>query len=80
MGVYNLAEAKAHLSELVDRAEAGETIEITRRGKPAAKLTPASPKKKPIDVEALRRLTASLPSQSQSAADFVREMRGDERY
>ena len=30
----NLAEAKAHLSELVDRAEAGETMEILRRGKP----------------------------------------------
>ena len=27
----NLAEAKAHLSELVTRAEAGETVEIMRR-------------------------------------------------
>jgi prevent-host-death family protein len=29
-----LAQAKAHLSELVDRVEGGEAIDITRRGKP----------------------------------------------
>jgi prevent-host-death family protein len=75
-----LAEAKAHLSELVDRAEAGETIDITRRGKPAAKLTPPEPKKLPIDVDALRALTSTLPWQSQSAAEFIREMRDHARY
>ena len=32
----SLAEAKARLSELVDRAEAGEQIMITRHGRPAA--------------------------------------------
>ena len=30
----SLADAKAHLSELVDRVEAEESIDITRRGKP----------------------------------------------
>jgi hypothetical protein len=34
MDAVNLAEAKAHLSELVDRVEAGDSIDITRRGKP----------------------------------------------
>ena len=32
MDVVNLADAKAHLSELVDRVEAGDSIDITRRG------------------------------------------------
>ena len=32
--------ARAHLNALVRRAEAGETIIITRRGKPVAKLIP----------------------------------------
>lgn len=32
----NLADAKAGLSALVDRAEAGEVVEILRRGRPAA--------------------------------------------
>ncbi|MES0099813.1 type II toxin-antitoxin system prevent-host-death family antitoxin [Mesorhizobium sp. M0019] len=35
-----IAEAKARLSELVSRAEAGEEIVITRRGKVAARLVP----------------------------------------
>jgi prevent-host-death family protein len=36
MGNVNLADAKAHLSELVARAASGETVCITRRGKPVA--------------------------------------------
>ncbi len=33
-------EAKTHLNELLQRASKGETIRITRRGVPVAKLTP----------------------------------------
>lgn len=36
----NIAEAKAHLSALVDRAAAGEEIVIARSGKPVARLVP----------------------------------------
>lgn len=36
-----LFEAKTHLSELVSRAEAGETITITKHGRPVARLVPA---------------------------------------
>jgi prevent-host-death family protein len=36
----NIAEAKARLSELVARAEAGEEVVIARHGKPAVTLTP----------------------------------------
>jgi len=36
-------EAKTHLSQLVERALAGEEIVVTRRGKPAVKLTPVTP-------------------------------------
>ena len=35
-------EAKTHLSELVARAEAGETVTITRHGRPVARLVPPS--------------------------------------
>jgi len=34
-------EAKTHLNELLRRVSAGETIRITRRGIPVAKLVPA---------------------------------------
>ena len=40
MKVVNVAEAKAHLSELVERAAAGEEIIVARAGKPRAKLVP----------------------------------------
>lgn len=46
-------EAKTHLSELLDRAERGEEIVITRRGKPVAKLVPAvAEKDRSLDVRA----------------------------
>ncbi len=38
--VVNVAAAKAHLSELLDRAAAGEEIVIARAGRPVARLAP----------------------------------------
>ena len=36
----NLYDAKTHLSELVDRASAGEEVIIAKAGKPMARLVP----------------------------------------
>lgn len=80
MGVINLAEAKAHLSELIDRVEAGDSIDIARRGKPVARLTAVERPRKAIDAALLRSLTAQMPPQSQGAADLVRSMRDGDRY
>jgi len=80
MDSYSLADAKAHLSELIDRVEAGETVEITRRGKLVAKLTPPSKPLQKLDIDALRRLTAGHTRQEQSAGEFVRAMRDSDRY
>jgi prevent-host-death family protein len=41
----NIAVAKARLSELVARAEAGEEVIIARDGKPAVTLTPRTPER-----------------------------------
>jgi prevent-host-death family protein len=38
----NLYEAKSHLSELVDRAAAGEEIVIAKSGRPMARLMPVT--------------------------------------
>lgn len=35
-----ITDAKAHLTELVRRAEAGEEVVLTRRGRPAVRLVP----------------------------------------
>jgi prevent-host-death family protein len=76
----SLAEAKTHLSELIDQVSKGEQVTITKRGKPVAQLTPIVPKRKPIDFKALRKLTESMPLQDQSAGEFMRELRDNDRY
>jgi len=75
-----LAEAKARLSELTELAAAGEPVIITKRGKPVARMSQPERPRQPIDLEALRRLTASMPPQADEAAEFVRRMRDDSRY
>jgi antitoxin (DNA-binding transcriptional repressor) of toxin-antitoxin stability system len=80
MRSVSVAEAKAQLSRLLDAVERGEELEITRRGKPVAKVTRLPPPPKPLDVDAIRRNLADLPWQEESAADLVRRMRDEDRY
>lgn len=44
-----LSEAKAQLTELARRAEAGEEVLLTRRGHPAVRLVPAARDKPDAD-------------------------------
>jgi prevent-host-death family protein len=76
----SLADAKAHLSELVDRVEGGESIDITRRGKRVARLTRADRPRRRIELAALQAVTATMPASAQDAAELVRAMRDDDRY
>lgn len=77
MAAINLAEAKAHLSELVSKAENGEETIIMRRGTAVAKLIPmATPKKK---FRSLADFRATLPKAGKSSAAIIRELR-DEGY
>ena len=80
MDAINLADAKAHLSALIDRVEAGDSIDITRRGKPVARLTSAARPRKRVDASLLKSLTADMKPQPDSAADLVRSMRDGDRY
>ena len=80
MTVVKLADAKAHLSELIERVQSGETVSITKHGKTVAQLISAKPERKPIRMAELRALTDGQPYQSESAGDFVRRMRDESRY
>ena len=80
MKTVNLADAKARLSELVERAAAGEAVCITRRGKAVEKITAVDTPRKRIDPGALRAMTDAMPVQPQTARDFIRRMRDDERF
>jgi len=72
-----LSEAKARLSEL---AASGEPVVITRHGKPVLELVRPQVQRKPIDAEALRRLTDRQPKQRENARTFVRRLREGARY
>lgn len=79
MESYSIADAKARLSELIDRAEAGETVSITRRGKPVARLVAEDQPKKPIDVEAMRAARAlSKPYVDPDGLSFVERLRRED--
>ena len=80
MDVINLADAKAHLSRLVEQVEAGDSIDIARRGKPVARLTAVIKPRKPIDASMLHAVTEAIPPQRETAADLVRSMRDGDRY
>lgn len=81
MGTYNIAEAKAHLSEILNRVEAGERVTITRRGTPVAALVRPSSKAaqaapaSQIDWNAIAAFRRTLPKSKVSAADLIRKMR-----
>ena len=79
MSTFSVAEAKAHLSELLDRAMKGEKIVITRRGEPVAQLAPVRATKPSIDFARLRALRAAMPKATTPADKLVRRMR-DEQY
>ena len=76
----NLADAKAHLSELVEHAAAGEAVCITRRGKAVAQITAVDAPRKSIDVAALRAMTEAMPAQLETAREFILRMRDEDRY
>jgi prevent-host-death family protein len=73
----SLAQAKARLSELLDKVRDGESIVITRHGKPVAQLSPAGGAKMPLRSRAGFR--ARMPRLRKSSAVLLREVR-DERY
>ncbi len=80
MSDVTLADAKARLSELVERATRGETVRITRRGKPVARIVALDRAPKPIDLVALIALTESMPKQIEPTESWIRSMRDDARY
>jgi prevent-host-death family protein len=51
----SLTDAKAKLTDLVRRAEAGDEIILTRHGQPAVRLTPVNRKLSDAELRARRR-------------------------
>lgn len=76
----NVAEAKANLSELLRRVEAGEAVTITRRGLPVAVLQPPQPTqiKQPLNSRTTWRSQQTAPTKSMS--EDLRAMRDEQPY
>jgi prevent-host-death family protein len=62
MKTVSAAEANRHFSKILRDVRAGETVLVTSRGEPVAKIIPADAGK-PDRTEALERLFARLDSQ-----------------
>jgi prevent-host-death family protein len=61
-----ISEAKARLTDLVRRAEAGEDIVLMRHGRPAARIVPIHPA-----VSRATRLAAIVRARSSAAAKLA---------
>lgn len=78
MITVSLTQAKARLSELVNKVEAGQEVVITRRGKAVAHLSAVVPPRKPLPLRDLARFRETMPRLRRPAAELLREVR-DER-
>lgn len=76
MSTVTLADAKAHLSHLIDQVEAGNEVVITRRGKPVARISPVEKPKHPI--KSLAEFRSRMPGWRKSSAELLREMRDED--
>ncbi|MES1200586.1 MAG: type II toxin-antitoxin system prevent-host-death family antitoxin [Pseudomonadota bacterium] len=77
---YSVAEAKAKFSELIERAEKGESVVVTRHGKPVVELKPVTPPPRrltqaDLDWLAERRKTRKVKKGAPNAVQLVRKMR-----
>ncbi len=66
---YSIAEARSSLPTIVNEAENGVDVELTRRGKPVAAL---------ISLEKLERLRGERPRFADAYRDFVAKYSLDE--
>jgi prevent-host-death family protein len=77
MVTVNVAQAKAHLSELLDKVEAGEEVIITRHGRAIAHLHSAARPKHPLMLDDLAAFRATMPSLRRPSVELLREMRDE---
>ncbi len=81
MGNHSVADAKNRLPELIDRALSGQSVVITRHGRPVVELKPIPERARPIapaDLDWLAARRLKVKGIKKSAGDFVSAMRDEE--
>ena len=72
----NVRDTRDQIARLLDAVESGESVIVTRRGEPAARLVPIDEPMEPFpDRSALR---SSLPPMRATAVDTVRALRDED--
>ena len=75
------SEAKAHLTQLLDDVEGGETIVITRHGKPVARLVPEQESRRRGIEAAIARIRANQKGAKRvSLADIIEAKHEGHKY
>jgi prevent-host-death family protein len=81
MDTIGAFEAKAHFSELLARVETGESIQITRNGKPIARLVPeVAPIPGMTVAEAIEGLIEFRKGRHMSCAEILELVREGRKY
>lgn len=77
MVTVSLVQAKAHLSELLDKVEAGEEVVVTRHGRAVARILSVLHPKQRLPLDDLAAFRATMPRLRRRSADLLREMRDE---
>jgi prevent-host-death family protein len=72
----SIAEARRRLSELIRAVEDGDTVVITRDGKPVAQLSPVPPKRRKARLGGMKDRIQLLPGWD-APVDLDRFLEGD---
>ncbi|TVP81861.1 MAG: type II toxin-antitoxin system prevent-host-death family antitoxin [Puniceicoccaceae bacterium] len=80
--IINVRESKARLSELVSKANAGEDVVITVRGKPRARIVPVQSEHTTPDMsrwaeELKARLEVDVSTLPDSSNEIIDQLRGE---
>jgi prevent-host-death family protein len=72
----SIAEAKNRLPELIRAVEAGESVIVTRHGKPVAQITPPPPERRRARLGGMKE-RIKLPPGWEAPVDLDRFLAGD---
>lgn len=81
MAQHSVAEARNHLSDLIDRALTGESVVITRHGTQVVELKPVRPPAHPVtaaDLDFLARHRVGARPLREDAGRLLRRLRDAE--
>ena len=80
MRIITLADAKAHLSAVLDDVAAGEQVVVTRRGRPVARIVAEPGPRKRAATAWVAGLRGFVEAQPMASGSSVVDMRQTERY